>query len=256
MPSVSPAGVGCAALPEGYTATSFWTFVFSWEERRGTVVGRDRCHITQTGRCGGGRVRPTLHPTGPLVPPGQQFGPVSLQVPHPPNTALPPHSALGLPSRARAGDVPHLPAWGPCRFFLLSRLLLLHSGAPACGFHPWGPHLPLLLRPELSLLLGRSSAPSSRCLGGHGLQGGAGGRTWAERPAEPSSSCPVSTPALRMVLRFPKEGLPFSASCKFPGGGGLPPSLGLPCHELGCLCVTWSSDRSEPHLPWLASSRP
>lgn len=32
-------GTGSAVLPEAYTAISFRTFVFSWEERRGTVVG-------------------------------------------------------------------------------------------------------------------------------------------------------------------------------------------------------------------------
>ena len=42
--------VGPAVLPEAYTAISLRTWVFSWEERRGTVVGEDRPHVTQTGK--------------------------------------------------------------------------------------------------------------------------------------------------------------------------------------------------------------
>lgn len=39
-----------AVLPEAYTAVSLRTWVFSWEERQGTVVGEDRPHVTQTGK--------------------------------------------------------------------------------------------------------------------------------------------------------------------------------------------------------------
>lgn len=185
-------------------------------------------------------------PYGSFLPGLAVWAAVSL-----PNTVLiPPAPAPGVSQKGpRWGcscggtRLPHLPAWGPRRLLLLGHLL--GRGAQAARFLLWGPHLPLTLRPELSLLRGGSTAQSSRCLGGHGLQGGG---TRAEGPSERLTLLPRPP-------HLPREALPFSASCRF-GGGGLPPSLGLPRHQQGCLGVPWSSDRREPRLPQrLASSR-
>lgn len=122
-----------------------------------------------------------------------QFGSVILGVPPPPIALLPqglstpPCRALGLLSRTYAGmfqsRLPYLPAWGPCHLLLLRYLLPSRKGGRngAACFLSWGPHLPLVRRQDISLLLGGSIIWSSCCLRGHGLQGGTRGQNMGRK---------------------------------------------------------------------------
>lgn len=217
----------------------------------------------------GGRVRPTpqlppglllLRPLrllpllggqfGPHLPP--QHGPPPLSPPHPPHPWPPPAlwgfaegPMLGMflwgqqassppslgsppPLAPRPPPWPRGPGWPlPPLGASPPRHAETRAQSP-----PWGQHCSVLPLPWGSWPAGRR-------------WGDTGGRTLgAPHPPAPSSAPSQGSPSLLSKFRNGE------------GGRGLPPSLGLPRHQQGCLCVPWSSDRRGPRLPQrLPSSR-
>lgn len=92
-------------------------------------------------------------------------------------------------------------------------------------------------------------------MGGMACGGGQEGGVWTERPSEGLLLPQSPRPQCVLAFGLPRKAFPSQQVASSPGGGGAP-SLEPPCHKLGCLWPSWSSDRSEPQpraLPGPAS---